>query len=398
MLSLYVILLLVLILNGVYAWPCLGLSDYVLIFLHFITLLVGFCLSGKLMQTKKESILYAIVLLFGCILLARGIDGTILKFSCYILLLLQILSFRKDLTNKILNYLNKFFSFTIAISTGLFIIHTIGLSVPTFGVVNYFQYNLGNHLFFVSNLDTSTIRFYGLCVEPGYFALLLSCLICTNDYVINKYNIVYLLALLLTWSLGGLIITICGWYIHYALSKGIMISSVLRRSVVFIIIAVFLLVILSNLGGIGDLFTEKIINRLQFDPEKGFVGNNRVNERFDMFWYSFLLSDQMMWGMGSSEYFSSIDGLELDGASYRVFVMQYGVLYTCLFLTFFLILISSVGNKMYILPAAAIYLLDFLQHGTPFQGVFLILFLVISKYQIVYPQLHRNRQSYDYRN
>lgn len=398
MLSLYVLLLLVLILNGVYAWPCLGLSDYFLIVIHLITILIGFSISGRFTQIKKESILYAVVLLFGCILLAKGVDGTIVKSFFYIILLLQILSFRKELTIKILNNLNKCFFVIIAISTGLYIIHTIGVSVPTFGVVNYFQYNLGNHLFFVSNLDYNTVRFYGLCVEPGYFAILLSCLICANDYAVNKYNIVYLLALLLTLSLGGIIITVFGWYVHYTLSKGVKISSVLCRSVVFIIIAAFILFVLSNLGGIGDVFTENIINRLQFDPEKGFVGNNRVNERFDVFWYSFLLSDQMMWGMGSREYFSSIDGLELDGASYRVFVMQYGVLYTCIFLISFLILVSSAGNKKYILPVASIYLLDFLQHGTPFQGVFLILFLLINKYQIDYHQLHRSRQINDCSN
>lgn len=381
MLYLYVVCVFILILNGIYAWPCLGFSDYGLIFIHTMTLLSGCVISNKIKPANKLTLLYVIVLLSSNLLLAKGINGTIIKSSLFVIILMQIFSFKKSLTKKILDLLNILFFCVIIVSTVLFVFYSVGFPVPNFGVINYYQYILSNHLFFVSNLDYNSIRFYGFCVEPGYFALLLSCLICANNYEINKFNIVYLVALLCTLSLGGLLITGFGWYLHYVLSKGVTPYVIFKRSVSFILIILLVLIILPKLGAIGEVFSDNIIGRLQFDPEKGIAGNNRINERFDMFWLSFLLSDKMLWGMGASEYFASIDGLELDGASYRVFVMQYGVIFTIIFLTIFCLFTKSLGNKKYILPIVSIYVLDFLQHGTPFQGVFLILYLLMSYYQ-----------------
>lgn len=381
MLYIYVFCIFLLILSGVYSWPTLFVSDHVMIFIHFIALLSGSNFAGKIKKVSKGLYFYLFVILVGTVLLAKGLNGTIIKAVLFALLILQIFSFEKASVERILKLLNTTFFFIIAVSTVLYIINGIGISMPSFGVIKYFQYLLDNHLFFVTNLNQSTVRFYGFCVEPGYFALLLSCLICANEYRINKYNIVYLISLLLTLSLGGLLITALGWFLHFILSKGGSVTSIIKRSIAFILIAIVLVVFLSKMGALGDVFSDSIIGRLQYDPDKGFVGNNRMNERFDAFWYSFLLSDQLLWGMGSAEYFSSIDGLDLDGASYRVFVMQYGVLYTFLFVTSVLYLYRSLGNKKELLPIVTLYLLDFLQHGTPFQGVFFIVYLLMRRYQ-----------------
>lgn len=384
MIYLYVFCILVLVLSGVYAWPCLEIPDYAYIFIYFITFISGFIVSGRIKRITNGTKFFVLVLLIGCVILAKGINGTIIKSILFGLTILQILTCNKHLVNNVLKLLNKIFFAIISVSTGLFILQTLGLPMPSLGVIKYYQYILDNHVFFVSNLDNPSIRFHGFCVEPGYFALLLSCLICINEYKINKYNIVYIIALLLTLSLGGLFITSFGWFLHYTLSKSLDTITIIRKSFLFVFIGIIAVFLLSHLGGgIGEAFTDNILGRLAFDSEKGFVGNNRMNERFDLFWYSFLLSDQVLWGMGSVEYFSSIEGLDLDAASYRVFVMQYGVIYTVLFLVAVFVLCKSIGNKKYILPVVSLYLMDFLQHGTPFQGVFLIVFILMSRYQNV---------------
>ena len=138
-------------------------------------------------------------------------------------------------------------------------------------------------------------RFQSVFLEPGYLAAMLSLLLFALKYDFSKwYNKVLLLALILSFSLAGYLVSRLG-YVIYLVVDG--------RSLKKIVLFSFLAIIAYNVSltyNNGDNYINRmIIDRLEYDEEKGIAGNNRTGDGTD-FYYKQAVDNGRIWmGLGA---------------------------------------------------------------------------------------------------
>lgn len=202
------------------------------------------------------------------------------------------------------------------------------------------SYIFVNQIFqIVSIYEDSIGRFSSIFLEPGYLGTMLSFILYALRYDFSKwYNKVLLITLILSFSLAGYIITLIG-YVCIIIFE--------RHSYKRLLFFLFLVLAVYNTATIynnGDNYINKVVfSRLQYDEDKGIVGNNRTGEGTD-FYYNKAIKDGDIWlglgaykvgkiNAGSAE--SSGYNTNIRGAGYKVFFVTYGVFSAICFLLFY---------------------------------------------------------------
>ena len=190
-----------------------------------------------------------------------------------------------------------------------------------------------NYYFFVTEFSVGEfIRFRSIFTEPGHLGMFCALFLYINGYSLKKWqNVILLVALLLSLSLAAYVLLFLGWVIYQAAS-GVSLHRIFR--------VVLLLGLSIGLGWLYIAHGPKenalsilILDRLEYDEDRGIKGNNRNSQDF-MLTYKELSTSELLLGKGNS--YMKDRFANTANSSYRNFVMVNG--FIGLILMFFLFL------------------------------------------------------------
>ena len=302
------------------------------------------------------------------------VAGKNINFFMSMLPLLTIFMLRSNGIRHVLMGIKTVLAILISISFTLYILNLLGVSLPNSGVKSIAQYYYCDYYSIYIDVFRYEGKFCGFTYEPGYFSLLLVCLLLLNNYDFKKKSTyLYIASLLCTLSLGGYILGSIGFILQRSMTERRLTRGVTAFLLSLSIIVVFFVFALYYNGG-DNIVAEKIIARMIYDEENIIVGNNRENIIAENIIDSYFYSEKVWMGVGYEE-IGKIFSLEgFDACSWRVFVISRGAVYTLVI--FFMSFIYMLKTKISLsLPLFVIYWLDFYQHGNIYSEV-LILFVM----------------------
>ena len=243
----------------------------------------------------------------------------------------------------------------------LFII-TTGIEIPSIPIqfgdleTNY-SYLFWNYGFMIRHIDFAQdeFRFQSVFLEPGYMGTLLSFLLYALRYDVKKWYVqVILVALALSFSLAGYVTSAIG-YTLYLFSQGLSSKRIVWATIFFCTIYI---------GSVsynnGDNFVNNlIIERLQYDSEKGISGNNRFSDYTEVLFYDALVSGQLFLGK------ENIDTEDLFGAGYMRFLLTNGIFSALMYLLFYISMGKYAANRRYANGLVFLIVITFVQAGYP---------------------------------
>ena len=324
-----------------------------------------------LWDASKSKISLAIVYLFVWVL-TRDFDEEILKVR-YTLPIILVILLRNEYYGRLIISISKMFAVILIPAIFLHLL-ILFISIPPFGLFSTPQYGVyANYIFNIHSLDVYSERFNACFCEPGHLGMIMSFLLYVNKYQVRKwYVMVCLASLLLSLSLAGYVLLLLG-YLFYSLCR----SSV-TRSIGYLffggIISIIVYFISTNYNGGHNYVNEKIIERLEYDEDRGSIkGDNRVSPATDAFFKSSDLSDFIV-GMRSSK---MMQDWNLRGSGYKIFIMEYGIVSLVLvfLLYFFITKRAAKVRRRYCYGLLLLYCAAFIQRSYPFWASWLIPFI-----------------------
>lgn len=117
----------------------------------------------------------------------------------------------------------------------------------------------------------------------------------------------------------------------------------------------------------GDnVLNEAIVERLQYDEEKGIAGNNRTSEVVDIYFEDAIRFNEIWNGWGAEEYLSVVEAdPEFVGAGYKVFLLRDGIVGAILIFLFYFLLARVGPQKKKLYLMLLLYAFCFLQRAYP---------------------------------
>lgn len=359
------------VLHSFGAWFFWGINKFIVNGIAFFTCVILATLGQKRIQ--ENCIWWFIIYAFSFLLISfrngipnlNGLLGFILKLYPIGVFFLLKPSYKHDF----LLLLRKGIAIILAISLITWILFLIGVPLPytqmTYGTINdEIQYYFHNYYVFLLNrntiLDIILSRFQSIFIEPGYLGCLLSLLLYNGRFILKKNyeNIIYLIALLFTFSLAGYLLTAAG-FIATKLEKN-------NRRIIWlitIIITVIGINMVAQSWNNGDnVLNQYVIGRLQYENGTGFSGYNRSSEgTVDYFWDYFVRGDKLWLGGYSYSDYSSFYRSEGEVSAYS-YIMQYGLFaFLVLFFYFYYPFIKNVKNRFEFFCIGSIVFLTFAQ-------------------------------------
>ncbi len=232
-----------------------------------------------------------------------------------------------------------------------------------------------NQIFQIVRLDfgfesDAVGRFHSIFLEPGFLGSMLSFILFAAKYDFKKwYNKVLLLALLLSLSLAGYLMTFIG-YVIYLITEG----KSLRKIFTFAILIFLTYYISINYNNGNNHINTKIIERLQPDEEKGIAGNNRTGSGTEFYYNQAIENGDIWMGLGA-ERVKQINGGSSDsagydnnirGAGYKVYFVIRGVISALFFLAFYFFMAKACNKRaLFRLVSVVFVIIMFIPQSTP---------------------------------
>ena len=215
--------------------------------------------------------------------------------------------------------------------------------------------------------------------EPGRFAMLLilSAMFTLGESKSNAWFFVLILCTMVTTSLAGIVAALF-LLVHYLLRERAS-GQYLTPLSVFIIFTV-VLIVFSNLnsGEIYEFLQSKVIDRMEYSPETGFIGNNRHSS---MLGGLEMLQQQPLFGYGAT-YVEGLVGY--DRSSIFGLLAQYGLVGTVVYLSPLLVLLAKLSINKSIFLVAAILVLIFARPYIYSFHIYMFLFVWFSMNGILF--------------
>lgn len=241
-------------------------------------------------------------------------------------------------------------------------------------------YKFYNYLFLIIRTD-GIDRFGAFCLEPSYLGTACAFILYLTRYNLKLwFNKIYLLALILSFSLAGIGIAIIGYFI-VTLRTIKAIGTVIAISIFLMLSANFF----QYYNGGDNVINEKIVSRLQFDEKKGISGNNRVSWTTDMYFASLLLSGERWYGLGKEtiDYINGGStghgdfGSQIRGAGFKIFILYNGLIGVILCIGFYGFLAADCpsNNQRFSWGFFTLIVVTAVQAAYPFSYSWLIPFL-----------------------
>lgn len=223
---------------------------------------------------------------------------------------------------------------------------------PTFS--NYFFFVQGEA--YESNSFLRIDRFSGPFIEPGHMAMVCSILLFANRFNFKKNRWMWslLVCVLISFSLAGYVMLLIG------LCMNKMKNFMSMVGVVLLLAGSWLFVTVVWNDGVNPV-NVLIVERLEFDNQKGIKGNNRTFKKTDRFFKKCVDDGTIWFGVRTLEG----AGDKIRGAGYKIFLLRNGIVGALFVAMIYLLLINPKANRRYAYSFFIFMCLVFLQRAYP---------------------------------
>lgn len=342
--------------------------------LEVITLMIGVVLvirNRKTYHFSKGS--QILVLLFSLAILWNSKIGLgsilMLPISFFIMFGLS-----KQSLKKMLQWWTNLYAFILVVSLIGWALSWSNI-LPSFGTIAHpahDNYSYTNYILCIRG-SFYDIRFNSIFLEPGHTAMIAAFTLFVNKFNLkSKAVMVILICTVFTFSLAGYIMMFLGYCI-IAL-QSLKVKQIVRKVIPYILIlsVVYYAGITYQNG--NNLFNELILERMQIDDEKGFSGNNRTGELTDNTYESFIKTPEVMTGLSPQKYSKYVNSGFIEGAGYKLYVMQKGIIGVLFVLFAYFYIYRCSGDKRLTLELLLVYIAAFWQRAYPFWYSWLVIF------------------------
>lgn len=278
---------------------------------------------------------------------------------------------------RVLTYWTNIYAAILIISLVAWLLTFTG-RLPDYGTISSTAQNhiYTNYLFCLKGF-IYPFRFHSVFLEPGHVAMIAVFTIYANQYDWKKISVKILLtSVLFTFSLAGYILLVIGYVIFkfqkngfWALIKTIFLSSIFLSSMFWIG---------STYNGGNNFFNQFILERLAFDEDKGISGNNRNSTHTDFIFERSIKNGVIISGMNHQRYETLHEQDDIHGAGYKLYMLERGIIGTIFVLLFYIFLLNTSKDKIFVTGMLFLYVFAFLQRAYPFWYSWLFLFLFVT--------------------
>ncbi len=345
----YAFILFVMFLLSMKIWIGWDGRGNIFMFLFSVLALFVSSLYKVPLSFTRKNILLCVLLYVVSIIIGRYYDfDIILKlFFATLLPFICVVCLRDNLKPVCLSLITKYYAILLCTSICFWLANMV-VDMPAWGIIKFD--NLGgyedfdNYIFFVQERSVDgTGRFSGPFLEPGYVGMMGAFLLMSNLFELrNKYNIIILVSILLSFSLAGYMLTFVGYVLCQYYKGKLSLSFLLKSGAV-----IFLLLIFGIIYNGGDnMFNSLVLSRFQAsDNETGFSGNNRTSLPIMLMFYE-MWSDPslLLFGYGPN----ALDGLEeyqKVGTGFQFFMVMHGLLQFLLIMLYYIIVCLTSKDK-----------------------------------------------------
>lgn len=318
------------------------------------------------------------------------IDGIVFGAltTLQLLIVLIIIQLPYEYLKDLLHFATKWFA--ILIIPGLLIYWALFfVKLPSFGqFVHPVYVPFNNYIFYIETTWDNGVftRFNAFLLEPGHLAILCTFLTMANQYRFKECKWLYVLAIstAFSFSLAGYLLYTIGW----CLMK---INSV-PKAIFAAVAAIGVLGAASAFIGGDSALNKLIFERLERDDQSGIKGNNRFTDSTDFVYQQSVRTGEAWTGVKNK---TNMDVIE--GAGYKIFVIQKGFIGVILALLFYIVIIPSYPDYRYTISYLIVLALCFIQRSAPEMYHWLFPYVTgiyLAKYEKDRKQLASPNQSY----
>lgn len=360
--------LLLLFYDSMYAYFLWNIkTDYITVFAFFSGIL--YHIIYRQVGFNRKKYLVASLFFLVSMLYADSINSGILILRLLkTAVLYMVLTITIDRKKELLKIITTSFSVIMGVSIVAFFLGMI-VNLPSFGSLSFNdgQYEFTNYLLYIKPYSVLDIyRFNSIFLEPGHVAMIAAYLLFANDFDFkhNKYLIPIFIAVVVSLSLAGYVLVVAGYLLSlFPKSKK---RGRLQKLFYFALLLLSVYYLASVDNGGSNVLNDTIFSRLQYDTEKGIVGNNRTTAVADVYFEEAIKSGEIITGYGRKEYNEIVNSEEFfGGAGYKIYMLKNGIIGTILVFMFYLFVAEAGPNKKKLRLMLLLYSFSFLQRAYP---------------------------------
>lgn len=302
----------------------------------------------------------------------------------YSTIFLSLFTISVDELKRLMKFLCVVMGSLLTVSIFFFVLYILGFPLPSMPIAHeVLMYSYTNFYFFLIDDRTFLVlipRFQSVFMEPGHLGTASVFLLLTQLGKWKKwYNVVLLIATIMTFSLAAfvllaMVLFINAWLKHQRiLPKILLITSFLGINAVG---AIFY-----NDG--DNMLNSLIIERLAVDDGK-LAGDNRVTDTFEAAFDDYMKSDDILFGRDYE-----LAEFGWGNAGYRVYIYDYGLIVLLLTIIFYISAVYGSTDRRAIISMFVIGVASFWVRATP-----LSFYYFIPLYAFAYIG-HQNKELYD---
>lgn len=282
--------------------------------------------------------------------------GAFLAFPLNVFIFLSLFMVRKNELAGLTDFISKAMGVLMLFSMPFFLLYLVGFPLPS--VNAQFRdgyYTFSNYFFFLIDdrfVTTIIPRFQSVFLEPGHLGTATTFLLFTQIGKWKKwYNIILLVATLITFSLSAYLLLTAVVILHLWIRRKHFIGKLLG------VVALFAGIITASFFyNDGDnMLHDLIILRLEVE-DGDIVGNNRVTEDFQAEFDNFLESSDIFLGR-------DMDYDMFGNSGYQVFIYENGFIGLFLLIAFYVLSTMRFRDRRAFVSVMFIALLAFLARG-----------------------------------
>ena len=300
----------------------------------------------------------------------RFVEYIFRHFICTSLVILLLSEEKASLVKIFIN----FYAGVLLFSTIIYVLVILGMPIYSYQVSisdPYYSWGFSNSLFLILPITSFPFpRFQSIFLEPGHLGMISSLMLYMIRYNMRSWQgIIIFLSSLLSMSLAAYMLLFLGMVI-YKLSFGN-----LLKTITFLLMILMTCTMAYNFFP-NSYFSQAILLRLEYDEDKGFKGNNRISEDFEYYYNNkFYKTEHVLLGIGGDN-ISTISG-EGGNSSYKVFIVQYGILGLVVLSVFFFVIVWY-SKSSFVRGLLLLYVASFWQRPYALWEVELFLFISIA--------------------
>lgn len=315
-------------------------------FSYAFVYLLGAMMSISFLRSNKKTLSWSngtkrcfVVLVIGMLWLAFRAPVMVLAGNIFFLISIYVfLGTSRELKHELFLFIKKKFATLLAVSLFFYFIYLIGIPLPHI-YSDYGLYGTDNYFFFVLTHDDmgGFNRFRSIFGEPGYMTLgLIPLFFAGKFYLKDKYNIILLLAELVSFSLAGYVILVLVTIFYSISHTGY--KKYARGFIVFLTLFITLFVVQNK--EFFEIIDTNILERVTVDDSTGNIaGYNRSTEYMDAKFEQFRKTPDIIWGIGDNAMNEMREKTGMDegggNAGIKIYTYIYGIIGVFVFVLFY---------------------------------------------------------------